>query len=157
MLDSRVTCTVLLRNSITNWQNALLLISSSSWNISCILIIRHFIVMFWIFFGDYKRPLISPWWFDGKQVSCKFDNSIKKKQTKTTEHSKIFQCNITASADFSDISLLYLYLISVLLCNVLYFIKRWFTVTNFTVISKPRYFEFFFPFPLGLGNRGVRL
>ena len=55
--------------------------------------------------------------------------------------------------------MLYLYLISVLLYNTLYFIKRWFTVTNFTL---PRLFRnpgisTFFAFPEGLGNSGVRL
>ena len=53
--------------------------------------------------------------------------------------------NVTESADFSDIELLYVYLIIVFLYNVLYFIKRWFTVNFYTsrVISKSRYFELF--------------
>ena len=54
---------------------------------------------------------------------------------------------------------LYFYLISVFLHTVLYFIKKWFIVTNFTL---PRLFRNpaisnFFPFPLGLRNSGVRL
>ena len=60
---------------------------------------------------------------------------------------------------YSDHSTLYFYLISVFLHTVLYFIKKWFIVTNFTL---PRLFRNpaisnFFPFPLGLRNSGVRL
>jgi len=90
------------------------------------------------------------------QLSITIDKSIRKKQ-KQQNIQRFF--NVTASADFSDIYLMYFYLISVFLYNVLYFIKRWFTVTNFTL---PRLFQNpaisnFFPFPLGLRNSGVRL
>ena len=34
-----------------------------------ILIIRHCKVMFWIFFGDYKRPLRCAWWFISKHFA----------------------------------------------------------------------------------------
>lgn len=73
------------------------------------------------------------------QLSITIDKSIRKKQ-KQQNIQRFF--NVTASADFSDISLLYLYLISVFLYNVLYFIKRWFTVTNF-YLETPLFRTFF--------------
>ena len=60
---------------------------------------------------------------------------------------------------YSNHSTWYFYLIGVFLHTVLYFIKKWLIVTNFTL---PRLFRNpaisnFFPFPLGLRNSGVRL
>ena len=81
-----------------------------------------------------------------------------------TEHTKIFQCNsicwFIRHIMYNILyNILYFYLISVFLHTVLYFIKKWFIVTNFTL---PRLFRNpaisnFFRFPLGLQNSGVQL
>ena len=53
----------------------------------------------------------------------------------------------------------YFYLISVFLHTILYFIKKRFIVTNFTLLRLFRNpaISNFFPFPLGLRNSGVQL
>ena len=87
----------------------------------------------------------------GRQATCAvsftIDKSIRKNQ-KQRNIQRFF--NATASVNLSDYNYCtYLYLISVFLHTVLYFIKKWFIVTNFT---PPGYFETplfrtFFHFP----------
>ena len=92
-----------------------------------------------------------------RAVSFTIDKSIRKSQ-KQPNIQRVF--NATASANLSDYNYCtYYYVISVFLYTVLYFIKKWFIVTNFTL---PRLFRNpaisnFFPFPLGLRNSGVQL
>ena len=92
-----------------------------------------------------------------RAVSFTIDKSISKNQ-KQRNIQRFF--NATASVNLSDYNYCtYFYLISVFLHTVLYFIKKWFIVTNFTL---PRLFRNpaisnFFPFPLGLRNSGVQL
>ena len=92
-----------------------------------------------------------------RAVSFTIDKSIRKNQ-KQRNIQRFF--NATASVNLSDYNYCtYFYLISVFLHTVLYFIKKWFIVTNFTL---PRLFRNpaisnFFPFPLGLRNSGVQL
>ena len=90
------------------------------------------------------------------QLPITIDKSIRKKQKQQNIQRFL---NVTASADFSDIYLMYFYLISVFLYNVLYFIKRWFTVTNFTLpwLFQNPAISNFFPFPLRLRNSRARL
>ena len=82
-----------------------------------------------------------------RAVSFTIDKSIRKNQ-KQRNIQRFF--NATASVNLSDYNYCtYFYLISVFLHTVLYFIKKWFVVTNFTL---PGYFETplfrtFFHFP----------
>ena len=92
-----------------------------------------------------------------RAVSFTIDKSIRKNQ-KQRNIQRFF--NATASVNLSGYNYwTYFYLISVFLHTVLYFIKKWFIVTNFTL---PRLFRNsaisnFLPFPLGLRNSGVQL
>ena len=90
-------------------------------------------------------------------VSFTIDKSIRKNQ-KQRNIQRFF--NATASVNLSDYNYYtYFYLISVFLHTVLYFIKKWFIVTNFTLpwLFRNPAISNFFPFPLGLRNSGVQL
>ena len=92
-----------------------------------------------------------------RALSFTIDKSIRKNQ-KQLNIQRFF--NATASANLSDYNYCtYFYLISVFLHTVLYFIKKWFIVTNFTLarLFRNPAISNFFPFPLGLRNSGVRL
>ena len=88
--------------------------------------------------------------FDSRAVSFTIDKSIRKNQ-KQRNIQRVF--NATASVNLSDYNYFtYFYLIGVFLHTVLYFIKKWFIVTNFTL---PRLFRnpaisnsSFFPYTL---------
>ena len=92
-----------------------------------------------------------------RAVSFTIDKSIRKNQ-KQRNIQRFF--NATASVNLSDYNYCtYFYLISVFLHTVLYFIKKWFIVTNFTLarLFRNPAISNFFPFPLGLRNSGVQL
>ena len=92
-----------------------------------------------------------------RAVSFTIDKSIRKNQ-KQRNIQRFF--NATASANLSDYNYCtYFYFISVFLHTVIYFIKKWFIVTNFTLarLFRNPAISNFFPFPLGLRNSGVQL
>ena len=80
------------------------------------------------------------------------------RKPKTTEHSKLFQCNNICWFIPQRI-LLYIYLTCVFLQTVLYFFQKKKKGSLLRILRLLGYFEtplirFFFPFPLGLRNSG---
>ena len=94
-------------------------------------------------------------WWQTSQLSFTIDKSIRKNR-KTTEHSKIFQCN-TICWFIPHIITVFLYN-QVSFFIVLYFIKKWFIVTNYMLprlFWNPTHYCQLFPFLLGLPNSRI--
>ena len=96
-----------------------------------------------------------------RKISIVLTPNMAALATKTTEHSKVFQCNSICWFIRHIITVFLLNQCLSSYCTVFYWkMIHCYEFYTSLVISKPLYFALFrtfFPFPLGLRNSGVRL